>query len=460
MTTTKTRNSKVIKINQYTLVENLGEGSHGVVYKAFDKTRPDEPLAVKIIEDKGNLDTLLIEPELLSRLNHPHIISLKDYFLYSGNLVLVTEYINGVNLDTYLKQRGKLTEQEVIIFLTQMADALVQAHGKNIIHRDIKLSNILVTGSGEKIKFVLVDFGVSRMAEGIQTVKRVAGTYYSMAPEQLRGRPCEQSDLWALGVCSYTLLTGQQPFNGDNKEDLFQKILQGIPKLPSLFLGEINHELETIIMDLLEKEIIYRTASASQLLDRLIKLSPSITKSQLSGKAIKRSSNLPTWEQQCNAEITKNWGLFWLFLFLPTILTGIGGSLISFSGATLFWYGQQKNKIILTITGVFLTISAWFLAVIFFNKFSLYSILIEKELKNVDPNQTLSNFGGVMIIYVLMFISNLFAIHYLAKVIKLKEKLSIYKILREDSEKNRSAIELLKDFIYLNWHNIQRFPLL
>lgn len=456
MTTTKTKNYHGSKINQYTLVENLGEGSHGVVYKAFDKTRPDEPLAIKVIEDKGNLDTLLIEPELLSRLHHPHIIDLKDYFLYSGSLVLVTEYINGVNLDTYLKQRGKLTEQEVIIFLTQMADALVQAHAKNIIHRDIKLSNILVTGSGENIKFVLVDFGVSRMAEGIQTVKRVAGTYYYMAPEQLRGRPCEQSDLWALGVCSYTLLTGEQPFQADTKEDLHKKILQSIPKFPTRLVGEVNHEWETIIMNLLEKEITYRTASASQLQEGLKKLSSSITKLQLSNKAIKQSSNWPTWERQCKAEIQKNWKLFWLFLLLPTILMGGGGPLISFLVCFVFWYAQKNHKNLLTITAILLIISKEFLNLMFFNKINLYYILLTKRqnLETLDVHESFLNYLSIIIIPVVVFILTFIAVYYLAKLLKIQETLNIYNIFRKDLTDNRKEIEAIKNLIDLNWLNI------
>lgn len=119
-----------------------------------------------------------------------------------------------------------------------MADALRNAHANNIIHRDIKLSNILVTGDNQNQRFVLVDFGISRMAEGVQTVKRIAGTYYYMAPEQLRGRPCEQSDLWALGVCAYTLLTGIKPFEAKVGEELSHQILFSIPQAPSEIVNQ------------------------------------------------------------------------------------------------------------------------------------------------------------------------------------------------------------------------------
>ena len=214
-----------VKLQNYILLEEIGRGGHGIVYKGYHNHRPQETLAIKIIEDTGNLDTLLIEPDLLSRLNHPNIIRLKDYFIHQGKLILVTEYIDGIDLNTYLEEQGRLSPEEVKIFLLQLASALLEAHANNILHRDIKLGNILVTGNDQNRKFVLVDFGISRMAEGIQTVKRVAGTYYYMAPEQLRGRPCEQSDLWGLGVCAYVLLTGIKPFEANTQEDLSEKIL-------------------------------------------------------------------------------------------------------------------------------------------------------------------------------------------------------------------------------------------
>ena len=136
-----------------------------------------------------------------------------------------------------------------------MANALAHAHGNNIIHRDIKLSNILFTGEPKNPRFVLVDFGISRMAEGIQTIKRLGGTYYYMAPEQLRGRPCEQSDLWSLGVCAYTLLTGIKPFEGNTEKEISKKIQLSIPQAPSEISGGIDPNLETILFHLLEKQL-------------------------------------------------------------------------------------------------------------------------------------------------------------------------------------------------------------
>lgn len=240
-----------MQIGSYILIEEIGNGAYGTVYKGYHQNNSNIILAIKVILNTGNLDTLLIEPDLLSQLNHPNIISLIDYFIDLDKLVLVTEYIDGTDLQAYINQRKNLSEDEVKNFLAQMADALAYAHERNIIHRDIKLSNILVSIQGGVTRFILADFGVGRISQGIQTVKHIAGTYHYMAPEQLRGRPCEQSDLWALGICAYILLTGNKPFVGNTKEELSKSILLSTPEAIGKNIVEVNSELEKIIFQLL-----------------------------------------------------------------------------------------------------------------------------------------------------------------------------------------------------------------
>ncbi len=459
------------KISQYFLLEEVGKGSHGIVYKAYHQNRPSENLAVKVIEDTGNLDTLLIEPQLLSRLNHHHIVSLKDYFLYGSNLVLVTEYIDGVNLDEYLKQRGRLTEEEVIIFLSQMADALIQAHNNNIIHRDIKLSNILVTGSGENIRFVLVDFGVSRMTEGIQMIKRVAGTYYYMAPEQLRGRPCEQSDLWALGVCAYTLLTGIKPFKADTKDELFNQVLLSVPQAPSNHLGGINFKLETIILKLLERELINRTNSANDLKESLKEIS-ALNIKQFNFE--RRSNYISTREEQDKAELYKIWEMFWLFfvlsefmsvlwnlfmLSIPGIIIYIVQNVICILGVIRFYLGQKEKILSDTIIGIVLIIISvvinWTFTFVHLDM-KLFTRRIE-AIKQINPliPEYFALIGAIFIIGFVLSIYFMFkSLDYLAKTIPLQESLVLHKVLKKSSTNPGKIITILKRFVDINWLNI------
>ncbi len=427
-----------VNLQNYILLEEIGGGGHGIVYKGYHNHQPNETLAIKIIEDTGSLDTLLVEPELLSRLNHPNIISLKDYFLHQGKLILVTEYIDGIDLNTYLEQQGKLTPEEVKIFLTQMASALVEAHANNIVHRDLKLGNILVTGKDENRRFVLVDFGISRMAEGIQMVKRVAGTYYYMAPEQLRGRPCEQSDLWGLGVCAYALLTGVKPFEANTQEDLSQKILLSNPQAPSEILEHIDPQLEEIIFHLLEKELINRTASASELLEEIQNLptltnTPSIVTPKLADKA---QSFIPTWEKQDMAQLKKSWIFFWIFVFLAVFPSGIVGDAISLTGAIVFYLGQEKRNLFRTVSGIFIMLLGRLVSLIF--------LTITDNIIN----------GISLWIYFLELPFTLIAVHYLTKIRRLQETLLFHRTLRQASRDSENIISLLKRFIDINWENL------
>src|SRR5262249_47355317 len=158
------------------------------------------------------LDTQLIEPEILSRLTHPNIIHLVDYFIVGGKLVVAMEYVDGADLNGVVNSRDRFSSAEVRDFLSQMAGALACSHAQGVIHRDIKPGNILVAKDGEKTRFILADFGISRQVEGIQVKKQLAGSYRFMAPEQIRGRATPQSDLWSLGVVAYLLLTHKLPF--------------------------------------------------------------------------------------------------------------------------------------------------------------------------------------------------------------------------------------------------------
>lgn len=425
------------RLNKYILTEEIGRGGYGIVYRAYHEDNISEPVAVKIIEDSGNLDSLLIEPELLSRLNHPNIISLKDFFIYAGKLVLVTEYIDGVDLQSYLSHRGKLTVEEVIVFLTQMANALAHAHGNNIIHRDIKLSNILFTGEPKNPRFVLVDFGISRMAEGIQTIKRLGGTYYYMAPEQLRGRPCEQSDLWSLGVCAYTLLTGIKPFEGNTEKEISKKIQLSIPQAPSEISGGIDPNLETILFHLLEKQLINRTTSAIELLEEMKIVSGlEIRESNLKSRKVKQVlSSTFTSEEEKSKKLKGYWIRFWIFTFLSTIPSGVIGDSVSIAGMIIFYIGQEKRNLSRTITGI--------------------SLLIIGCLISLSISAFIISISKISHLYILPFI--LFGVHYLTKIKRLQEDLILYKTLHEASKSRLAIINLLKNFVDRNWGNINLY---
>ncbi len=151
--------------------------------------------------------------------------------------------------------------------MRDLGEALAYAHERNIVHRDIKLANIMLDDSGPRTRFILTDFGIGRIADGVQHRPNTGGTFLFMAPEQLRGRPVEQSDLWALGVVAYRLLTGKMPFVGETLDELSRSILYSNPEVPSRCCSHtVDDQLDLLVMRLLEKSLNERVSSARELI--------------------------------------------------------------------------------------------------------------------------------------------------------------------------------------------------
>jgi serine/threonine-protein kinase len=254
-------------IGNYEIDRELGRGAFGAVYRAHRRDQPDLSVAVKIIEARGNPERLLAEPALLAQVKHPCVVRVEDYFIADGRLVIVLEFVNGDDLKSCIDRGDEFAPEQVRTLLIQLAGALAAAHAQQIVHRDIKPANILVDRTGGAPRFVLTDFGIGRRQEGIQAEKHAGGTYHYMAPEQLRGRPGPQSDLWALGVVAYRLLAGRLPFPGPTLAELARQIQYESPPPPSEVRGSpLPADLETAVMKLLDKSLTERTDSAEQLL--------------------------------------------------------------------------------------------------------------------------------------------------------------------------------------------------
>lgn len=339
-----------IELSEYVLTEELGRGAHGAVYRGHHRSDPAQALAVKIVEHTAGLDTLLLEPEILSRLDHPNIVGLRDYFLHAGKLVLVLDYIPGVDLQHYLQSLGRpLSAPEVFEFLAQIASALAHAHALQIIHRDIKPSNIIVTGEAGARRYILADFGVSRLAHGIQTVRQIAGTVHYMAPEQLRGRPVAQSDLWSLGVVAYWLLFDQLPFQDATLESLSERICFDTPLPPAAQLGDLDPDLIGLIMRLLEKEPSSRVISAQELLAEITRLTGVVYSVDTQHGLVAASTrsgvrNRRTDEQMLQRQIIWCWIWFGLFFFISTVPTGVIGDILIVGGLFLVYLSQDRQQ--------------------------------------------------------------------------------------------------------------------
>lgn len=255
------------RLNGYVIEQAVGRGGFGAVYRA--RTPAGTTVALKVIDGRGGMERLLVEPEILARLSHPGIVRLLDYFVQDGSLVLAMEYVEGPTLEAYLRERGRIAAEEVRDMLVQIAHAIEHAHQRYVVHRDLKLSNILIDLSGPEPRFVLADFGVAHIVEGVQVRRRLGGSYHFMAPEQLRGRASDQSDLWALGVVAYIALSGRRPFEGASLDELTHNVFYETPPAPSRLGVAASAEFDDLVLRLLEKQLENRTATATEFLKQL-----------------------------------------------------------------------------------------------------------------------------------------------------------------------------------------------
>ena len=256
-------------IQNYNVEELLGEGGMGTVYRATD-TLLQRSVAVKILHPHLVRDTTFFErfrneAILSAKLNHSNVAVLYNFLRDRNDNFMVMEFVDGMNLEQVLKQNGALPTDSVLKILIQTLDGLHHAHEKGILHRDIKPANLMLTRDGT-VK--LMDFGIARMAgsQRLTRADRVVGTLEYMAPELLDGsEPTVQSDLYAVGVLMYELLSGKMPFEANTDTTLITQILTKKPIPLRSRLNNLPKKVEEILENLLQKKPEKRFASATDL---------------------------------------------------------------------------------------------------------------------------------------------------------------------------------------------------
>lgn len=260
-------------IAHYEIIEKLGEGGMGAVYKARD-LKLDRLVALKLLPHALSSNTaerarLLQEAKAASSLNHPHVCSIHSVGEQDGEFFIDMEFVEGRTLRSVIGGRP-LDLKEAISFGLQITEALQEAHAKGIVHRDVTCDNIMVT---PKQQLKVMDFGLARLkgtshATGTQPVE---GTLAYMAPEQLRGDPIDQrADLWALGVVIHEMLTGALPFRGDHEAAVMYEILNLDLKSIQSLRPDVPRHLQVLVEHLLQKDPSRRIASAAEVIDRLM----------------------------------------------------------------------------------------------------------------------------------------------------------------------------------------------
>jgi eukaryotic-like serine/threonine-protein kinase len=262
-------------IGKYDIIDALGIGGMGTVYRAFDTTL-ERTVAVKVLQlDRGHDITpqelsarFRNEARAVARLNHPAIVTIFDYDDQDPvGAYIVMEYINGCALDAYVKQRPELHLADAVSAMQQVLAGLAYAHRQGVIHRDIKPSNLLVTREG-LVK--ITDFGIAKIGPRSQTQSGlIVGTPQYMAPEQYMGGVVDhRCDIHAAGAVLYELLTGSPPFKGGAAEVMY-KVCHEVPKPVSSVNAGLPQVFDPILARALDKVAANRYASAGEFQEAL-----------------------------------------------------------------------------------------------------------------------------------------------------------------------------------------------
>jgi hypothetical protein len=273
---------------RYRLEARLGEGGMGIVYRARH-VLIERVVALKLIRPDLRGEThlrawMLREARAANRVDHAHIIDIHDIGeTEDGELYLVMEYLVGTALATELS-RGPMPLSRGVDILEQMCAALARAHDLGVVHRDLKSDNILLTVRGGRKDFVkILDFGLAGLARDPRLAPKgaVFGTPEYMSPEQARGEDAgPQSDLYAMGVLFFEMLTGQLPFRSNDRETLLELQRTGTPPKPRTIRADVNPAAEAITLRLLEKDIRKRFQDAHHLQEEMKALQRSLPSQQ------------------------------------------------------------------------------------------------------------------------------------------------------------------------------------
>ncbi|MFH1312450.1 MAG: protein kinase [Candidatus Eisenbacteria bacterium] len=258
---------------RYQIVEEIGRGGMGVVYKAIDREL-DRVVALKMIRPELSADPRMVEQfkrelTLASEISHEHVIRIHDLGETDGIKYLSMKYIDGTSLSDLIHTTGRLTTEKAVGIAGQVCQALTAAHGKGVIHRDLKTDNIMLDRGGN---VYVMDFGIARSLGAAELTAKgvIVGTPNYMSPEQAQGKTAEaRSDIYSLGCIIYEMVTGKKVFEADTIEGLIHKHVSQAPPPPSDLNPRIPPSLEPIILKCLEKDPMRRYTSASELHDAL-----------------------------------------------------------------------------------------------------------------------------------------------------------------------------------------------
>ena len=277
----------------FKILEEIGEGGMGKVYRGVD-TMLDREVAIKVLRPElvsqaHLVDRFRSEAITLAKLNHPNIAMLYAFFQQQEHFYMVMEYVRGETLDKRIRRTGLLAYDQALKVFLYTLEAIGYAHTMNIVHRDIKPNNVMIT-EAEEVK--VMDFGIARVvgSERMTREGSMIGTPEYMAPEQIRGQDVDpRTDIYALGILLYEMLTGRLPFMNQNQFELMRAHIEFPPPPPRKYAPHLPESMEAIILQALAKKKEDRFASAYEMRDAILS-SPDLPTGALMGRSTRGGS--------------------------------------------------------------------------------------------------------------------------------------------------------------------------
>ncbi len=257
--------------DRYEIISRVGSGGMADVYKAKDH-KLNRLVAVKVMKaefsnDKNFIAKFSKEAQAAAGLAHPNVVSVYDVGEDNGIYYIVMELIQGITLKDYITRKGKLSVREATSIAIQVSLGLEAAHRSDIVHRDVKPQNIIISTDG-KVK--LSDFGIARAASSNTISSNVMGSVHYSSPEQVRGGYSDaKSDIYSLGITMYEMVTGKVPFDGDTTVAIAIKHLQEEMESPRMFVPDLPYSLEQIIFKCTQKSVERRYEDMTALINDL-----------------------------------------------------------------------------------------------------------------------------------------------------------------------------------------------